>query len=416
MTITILAVGSQGDVQPYLALAVGLKNEGYKVRFAANSNFASLTASYGLEFFSIQSDSFEFTRNSRTQSWLDAESIPSLILSTNRVIRPMLSSIMRDVFAACEGSDAVIYHSYALPFVHYFCEQLNIPSIPASLHPMPTRSYPAILSNMRRSPGRTFNLLTHLLVHQISWQVFLPVVRKRWRGKNGVPLIGPYREILKGQRPILCGYSPLVLPTSEDLPAHVTITGYWFLDPHPNWQPDPALTEFLKLTPRPIYIGFGSMGNPAKNKDTSNIVLETLAKTGARVVLSTGWSGLGTDQQLPRNVFLIKDTPHRWLFPQMAAIVHHGGAGTTGAALSAGVPSLVIPHFGDQYYWGRRVAELGVGPEPIVRKKLTAENFARAISSALNDSDMRERASRLGALVSAEEGVSRAVEVIRKYI
>ncbi len=199
-----------------------------------------------------------------------------------------------------------------------------------------------------------------------------------------------------------------MLPVSEDLPKHVSITGYWFLDPHPNWQPDPALTAFLKLTPRPIYIGFGSMGNPAKNKDTANIILKTIERTGVRAILSTGWSGLGTDRPLPENIFLIKDTPHRWLFPQMAAIVHHGGAGTTGAALSAGVPSLVIPHFGDQYYWGRRVAELGVGPEPIVRKKLTAENFSRAISTSLNDSAMRERARHLGEKITAEDGVNQA--------
>lgn len=416
MTITVLAVGSQGDVQPYLALAVGLKNEGYDVKFAANSNFAGLAASYNLDFFSIQMDSYEFTRNSQTQSWLDAESIPSLILSTNRVIRPMLAGIMADVFAACEGSDAVIYHSYALPFVHYFCQQLNIPSIPASLHPMPTRSYPAILSNMTRSPSKALNLLTHLLVHQISWQVFLPVVRKHWNGKIALPFIGPYRDLLKGQGPVLCGYSPVVLPISEDLPQHVSITGYWFLDPHPNWQPDPALTEFIKSTPKPIYIGFGSMGNPAKNESTGKIILQALAKTGQRAILSTGWSGLGTDQPLPKNVFLIKNTPHRWLFPQMAAIVHHGGAGTTGAALSAGVPSLIIPHFGDQYYWGRRVAELGVGPEPIERKKLSAERLVAALSTALHDSGMREQAASLGAKISAENGVGKAVDVIRKYI
>jgi hypothetical protein len=121
-----------------------------------------LQPAINLEFFSIQMDSYEFTRNSQTQSWLDAESIPSLILSTNRVIRPMLAGIMADVFAACEGSDAVIYHSYALPFVHYFCQQLNIPSIPASLHPMPTRSYPAILSNMTRSPSKSIEFINTL--------------------------------------------------------------------------------------------------------------------------------------------------------------------------------------------------------------------------------------------------------------
>ncbi|MBE0670394.1 MAG: glycosyltransferase family 1 protein [Anaerolineales bacterium] len=416
MNITILAVGSQGDVQPYLALAVGLKNEGYNVTFAANSNFAGLAASYNLKFFPIRMDSFKFIQNSQTQSWLDAESIFDLVLSTNRVVRPMLGKIMMDVFAACQGSEAIIYHSYALPFVHYFGKQLGVPCIPASLHPMPTRSYPAILSNIRRSPSKTLNLLTHLLVHQISWQVFLPVVRKHWSGRNKVPVIGPYREILKGREPILCGYSPLVLPKSEDLPEHVIVTGYWFLNPYPNWQPDPALLAFLKSTPRPIYIGFGSMGNPAKNQDTANVILEALAETGQRAVLSTGWSGLGADQPLPKNIFLIKNTPHRWLFPQMAAVVHHGGAGTTGAALSAGVPNIVIPHFGDQYYWGRRVAELGVGPEPVTRKKLSGGNLAAAITTALHDPVMRGRAANLGEKINAEDGVNYAVQVIRKYI
>jgi UDP:flavonoid glycosyltransferase YjiC (YdhE family) len=158
------------------------------------------------------------------------------------------------------------------------------------------------------------------------------------------------------------------------------------------------------------------MGNPAKNQDTGNIILKSLAETGTRAILSTGWSGLGTDQPLPKNVFLIKNTPHRWLFPQMAAIVHHGGAGTTGAALSAGVPNVVVPHFGDQYYWGRRVAELGVGPKPIERKKLSVERLTAALSTVLHDSGMREQAASLGAKISAEDGVARAVEIIRKHM
>lgn len=158
------------------------------------------------------------------------------------------------------------------------------------------------------------------------------------------------------------------------------------------------------------------MGNPAKNKTTGDIILKALAETGQRAVLSTGWSGLGTDQPLPKNIFLIKNTPHRWLFPQMAVIVHHGGAGTTGASLCAGVPTIVVPHFGDQYYWGRRVAELGVGPKPIVRKKLSAKRLAAALSTALHDSGMREQAANLGAKISAEDGVKKAVEVIGRYI
>jgi len=416
MNITILSIGSVGDVQPYLALAVGLRNEGYNVRFAANLNFASLAAEYDLDFFPIQMDSLKFVQNREAQSWLESDSILNLIRNTERVIRPMLDKILVDVLNACRGSDVIIYHSYALPFVHYFGKHLNIPCIPASLHPMPNRAHPAILSNIRRSPSKTFNLLTHLLVHQISWQVFWPVVRKFWKEKGDISFISPYRQILKEKQPVLCGYSPTVLPRPADLPDHVIITGYWFLEAPPKWQPDPDLTTFLSSDSPPIYIGFGSMGNPANNKDTVNIVLQALAETGQRAVLAAGWSGLGLGQRLPSNVFLLKSVPHKWLLPQMAAIVHHGGAGTTGTALSTGVPSIVIPHFGDQYFWGRRVAELGVGPEPIARKKLSADRLAQAISTATQDQAMKERAITLGIQIRAENGINQAIQVIRQYI
>jgi UDP:flavonoid glycosyltransferase YjiC (YdhE family) len=173
---------------------------------------------------------------------------------------------------------------------------------------------------------------------------------------------------------------------------------------------------FLNSGQPSIYVGFGTMGNPADNPDTMNIVLKALAKTGQRAVLAAGWSGLGLGQQLPSNVFLLKSIPHRWLFPQMAAIVHHGGAGTTGTALSAGVPNIIIPHFGDQYFWGRRVAELGAGPEPIPRKKLSAERLALAISTATHDKAMQERAVTIGVQIRAEEGINHAIQVIRQYI
>ena len=416
MCITIIAFGSQGDVQPYLALAVGLKHEGYQVRFAANSNFAGLAASYNLDFSPINLDSFKFVQNREAQSWLESESIPNLILNTNRLIRPMLGQLLEDVLDACQGSDTIIYHSYALPFVHYFGKQLNIRCIPASLHPMPNRAHPAVLSNIKQSPSKTFNLFTHLLVHQISWQVFYPTVRKFLKGKAPVSIITPYKQILKEQQLMLCGYSPTVLPRPADLPEQIIITGYWPLKEDPNWQPDPKLTAFINSGPPPIYVGFGSMGNPANNQETVNILFKSLAQTGQRAVLSAGWSGLGLDQRLPDNVFLLTNIPHTWLFPQMSAIIHHRGAGTTGTALSAGIPSIVIPHFGDQYYWGRRVAELGAGPESIARKKLSIERLSEAIVTATTDQRIRERARDIGAQIRAEDGIGQAVQAIRKYI
>ena len=416
MQITILAAGSQGDVQPYLALAVGLKNEGYGIRFAANSNFASLAASYDLDFFPIQVDSFEIIHNPRARAWLDSDSAIHLALNTIRAVRPVVHQLLVDSLHACMGSRLIIYNSYALPFVYYFGRYLAIPCIPATLHPVPTRSYPAILSNIRYSPSKTFNLFTHMVVNQISWQVFLPEARKFWKGKEPISFVGPFKKIMDEQFPILCGYSPTVIPKANDLPGNVVLCGYWLLKPYPGWKPDPGLTDFIQSGKRPLYIGFGSMGSRKNNHATTDILLKALAETGQRAVLAAGWSGLGVGHQLPDYVFPIKDIPHQWLFPQMAAIIHHGGIGTTGAGLSSGVPNIVISHFGDQNYWGRRIAELGAGPEPIARKKLSQQWLARAISTAIHDQTMIHNAEIIGAKILAEEGIQKAIQAVRPYL
>lgn len=416
MKITILSVGSLGDVQPYLALAVGLRREGYSVRLAANANFAGLARQYQLDFFPIRVNSFEFVQSQQAQAWLESTSVIDLIRNTNRVIRPVLNQLFADVWSACQGSELVIYHSYALPFVHYFGKQLDIRCIPASLHPMPNRAHATVLSNLRHSPGGTFNLFSHLLVDQVCWQVFLPVFRRYWKGKADVSVLSPYRRILAERKPILCGYSPVVLPRPADLPEQIAITGYWFLDPPPGWQPDPALQRFLDSGSPPVYVGFGSMGNPARNRDTAQIVFEALSETGQRAVLAVGWSGMGLKDRTPRNVFLLESIPHMWLFPRLSAIVHHGGAGTTGVALRAGKPSVVIPHFGDQHFWGRRAAELGTGPEPIPRKLLSRKRLAQAISLATQDRALQEKAASIGARIGAENGVDRAIRVLQPYL
>ena len=413
--ITIVSAGSQGDIQPYLALAVGLKNEGFRVKFVANTNFAGLAAAYDLDFLPIQVDSYKLLQTPQAQNaWLESDSVLKLSLNMARTIRPAIPQIFSDVSDACQHSDLIIYHSYNIPFVYYIGKLLKIPFIPASLHPLPTREHITPPLNIKRSPGRSFNLLSHLVAHQFSWQLFMPIARKTWREKINVSVITPIRQIHKDRRLVLCGYSPTVLPKPADIPETTVITGYWFLDSDPAWQPPAELVAFIQSGKRPIYIGFGS--NPVNKQATANIILGALAKTGERAILASGWGGLGNEHPLPDHVFLTESVPHHWLLPQMAAIVHHGGAGTTGAALSAGVPNIVVPHFGDQYFWGRRVAELGVGPEPIPHKTLSAERLAQAISIAVNDRDMQERARKLGEQIRAEEGLKKAVREIRQFV
>lgn len=416
MRITVVAAGSQGDIQPYLALAVGLKAEGYKVRFVANSNFANFVASYNLDFYPIQVDSLKVAQSPQGQAWFESDSVLKLLVTTNRVLRPVVHQILVDIWDACQQSDVIIYHSFALPYVYFIGKQLDIPCIPASIDPLTTRAHPALALNVNWSRSKAFNLFTHWLVDHFAWRMFLPVVRKTWKGKINISALNPYKQILKEGRLVLCGYSPEVVPRPADLPGHVAITGYWFLDLDPNWQPDPELVRFIQSGQPPIYVGFGSMGNPNNKQATANIVLKALAETGQRAVLGAGWSDLGIGQGLPNDVFLLKSIPHSWLFPQMAVNIHHAGPGTTAAALSAGVPNVVIPHFASQYFYANRVAQLGVGPKPIDRKKLSTEELTRAISTATTDRGMQERASTLGAQIRAEQGINQAVQAMRNYI
>jgi UDP:flavonoid glycosyltransferase YjiC (YdhE family) len=212
--------------------------------------------------------------------------------------------------------------------------------------------------------------------------------------------------------PILYGFSPSVIPAPSDWNGNIHITGYWFMEETGDWQPSSALLDFLNSGPPPVYIGFGSMGN-RNPEQTADLVIQALALTHQRAILLSGWSGLKTTT-LPASIFMVDSIPHAWLFPRVSAVVHHGGASTTAAGFHAGVPSVIIPFFGDQPFWGQRIADLGVGAKPIPRKKLTADRLAHAIREAVTNEEMRQRAATLGEQIRAENGIESAVQIINQ--
>jgi sterol 3beta-glucosyltransferase len=189
------------------------------------------------------------------------------------------------------------------------------------------------------------------------------------------------------------------------------MTGYWFLDDEPDWKPTPDLEEFLRRGVPPIYVGFGSIGDPTQAEQTTELVISAIRQAGARAVLATGWAGMAHHMHQAEDIFFVKSVPHAWLFPRLAAVVHHGGAGTTAAGFRSGVPSVIIPFTNDQFAWGARAFELGVSPAPIPRKKLTAEKLAQAIRLVMGE-EMRKKARALGEKIRAENGAAEAAQVI----
>jgi sterol 3beta-glucosyltransferase len=242
---------------------------------------------------------------------------------------------------------------------------------------------------------------------------------RKWRIQNGLNPPSPgLRMQLPDGRPIpaLHGFSRHIIPRPEDWPETAIVTGYWFLNQAEHWNPSRSLTEFLSRGEPPVYFGFGSIfGRDPKR--VTQIVLEAVRRTGVRAILARGWGGLEPgDSAQSESVMFIEAAPHRWLFPRVNAVAHHGGCGTTAAGLLAGKPSIICPFFGDQPFWGRHVERLGVGPSPIPQSKMTVDRLCRAIDRARNDSTMRENAATLGSRLSIEDGTSHAVAFITQWM
>jgi sterol 3beta-glucosyltransferase len=462
MRITILTAGSQGDVQPYIALGLGLQTAGHDVYIATQTVYHALVRSHGLTPVCVGSDPREIFAGQEGQARLESVRDPVRFMSLfARSFRPFIHTLrlrmerlLADSWNACQGTEAIICSPTAKAGYH-IAEKLGVPCFMAPLQPQSrTRAFPSLLVPAGLRLGGTFNWLTHIIFEQFFWQLFRQQFNQ-WRqetlGLSPLTFISPYgrqkkrqlswkqlagkqqltgkwqgesswkQHLTWGQEsssdvnlPFLYGYSPCVVPKPSDWPEWLYVTGYWFLDSPPEWQPPSALVDFLAEGPPPVYIGFGSLIDQNAKKVTE-MALKVLTRTGHRGILQAGWTGLG-ETDLPDGVIRIEASPHDWLFPQMAAVVHHGGAGTVAAGLRAGVPSIITPAMADQPFWGQRVAALGVGPSPIPYRHLSVERLAAAIRIATSSRSIKERAAALGQRIQAEEGIARAVEAFHHHL
>lgn len=416
MKITILTTGSRGDVQPFIALGRGLKQAGYQVRLATHDTFQEMVQQYGLEFVAIAGDVQALMASEAGQKMLKSKNPIYLIKQYARMVQPLVVQAMSDSWAACQDSDAIICTATSI-WGYDIAEALSIPCFFASLMPQssnPDFPYPSVSPTLHL--GRVFNQLSYPLLMETFGAVFTQPLNQFRRSQLHLPTLPfgtIYRRIDRTSTPVLYGYSSVVVPKPANWGDRLQVTGYWFLEHSVDWQPSQALLNFLAAGSPPVYIGFGSMsGGDAAH---TQIILKALKQAGQRGILLTGWGGI-VQTDLPDNVFLLDSVPHDWLFPQMAAIVHHGGAGTTAAALTAGVPSVVVPFFGDQPFWGDRVMKLGTSPPPIPKAELTVDCLVAAITTAVTDSVMQQQARAVGAAIRAEDGVKQAIEVVHRYM
>ena len=410
MRIVIIAPGSRGDVQPYIALGKGLQNAGHYIRLVSHSNFESLVTSYGLEFWSFGNDVKDAVENKEMRELTEKGNFLLLMAKMAKEAEREALRFAEGGLMATQGMDVVLAGIGGLFIGTAIAEKLDIPLIQAYVFPFtPTSEFSSVLTP--KLP--TFlNGFSHQLARQLMWQGFRSadtIARKKVLNIPAAPLLGPYNSKSTHNMPILYGFSPSVIPAPSDWNDNTYITGYWFTDEADDWQPPTPLLDFLQSGSPPVYVGFGSMSN-RNPEQTADLVIQALTLANQRVVLLSGWSGLHKDN-VPDSIFMIDSIPHSWLFPRVSAVIHHGWASTVAAGLRAGVPSIIIPFFGDQPFWGQRIADLGVGTKPIPRKKLTAEKLANAIREMITNEDIRQRAEKLGKQIQAENGIKSAVKI-----
>jgi sterol 3beta-glucosyltransferase len=415
MKITILTAGSRGDTQPYIALGLALQKAGHPVRIATFGNFKTLVESSGLEFYAVRGDVMQVTRSELGREAMSPDNPLKVMLSFNQ-LKKLVGDLQQDFYNACIGTDAVVYHpGAAIGF--FIAREMNIPAILATPYAFtPTTDYPSLLFYHLPRFGKIYNSLTHRIQAQIFWSTASQAIREYWQKRFGHPPANfgsPFSRQVTRRDPTVISYSEHVFPRPAGWPEHVHITGYWFLDEEAGWQPPQGLLDFIRAGKPPVYVGFGSVGDASLAERKTRLVIEALKLSGQRGVLATGWNAMTKVGNLPETIYMIDSAPHSWLFPRMAAVVHHGGAGTTAAGFRAGVPSIILPYGNDQFAWGLRAFELGVGSRPVSQKRLTVEALAGAVALAMQP-QILTAAGALGEKIRREHGAENAAEIISR--
>ncbi len=408
MNITILTWGSDGDLIPYIALGLGLQRAGHLVKIATSIYAKDLVTQWGLEFIAVDCKAWykDFLVGSHQNPFVIAKYY-------NYVLQPVEESFLPILSDVCYDAEAIIFSPPAFAAFELL-EKLGIPGYAACVVPLhQTRAFSNHFTPSNWSFGGTYNWLTYTFFNQLLWQSIQKPINQ-WRQETLLlppvsKFADPLSRMCKAKIPFLYGYSSAFLPKPSDWPDWVNVTGYWFLDRPKNWQPPQDLVDFISAGSPPVYIGFGYKEG-WDQKALMKLSLEALALSGQRGIVLMG-EDLINQFDLPDEVFPIEWIPFDWLFPQMAAVVHHGGCGTVAAALRAGVPNIIVPYNYDNFFWGYRISDLGIGPKTLHFSNLTSEKLAMAIKAVASDKSMQINVLKMSKRIETENGIQKAVEL-----
>ncbi|KAK2596458.1 hypothetical protein N8I77_013348 [Diaporthe amygdali] len=430
LNIVIQVVGSRGDVQPFIALGNELQRYGHRVRLATHDVFESFVTSSNLEFFPIGGDPAELMAYMVKNPGL-LPGMKTLLSGDIQTKRDTIAKILEGCWKSCiepDGrtgrpfvADAIIANPPS--FAHIHCAQ----ALGISVHLMftmpwsSTRFFRHPLANIRDSQKiseatrQTLNWVSFAFVEWMTWQGIGDIIND-WRRTLDLEPV-PFTEgpllAEKLHIPTTYCWSPALIPKPVDWPDFIDVCGFFFRE-EPQYAPPPELAKFLSEGPPPIYVGFGSIviDDP---ETLTEMILEAAETIGARLIVSRGWSKLGDSRDSNNQVIFIDDCPHEWLFKQVAAVVHHGGAGTAACGLRFAKPTFIVPFFGDQFFWGEMVAQAGAGPRAIPHKDLNLTNLTEALKFCMS-AEASKAALALSDKMKGDSGLKAAARSFHKHL
>ena len=408
MRVLIVTSGSMGDMAPYTGLGSRLREAGHEVTVAAHDSFRPTFTGVGLAFQPLPGDMRQVLPQAHGQDGTSSGTSPRALAQLLRIARPVIAELGDGIAAAVEQTrpDAILLSTVVAPLGYQVAEAAGVPWAGVFLQPVdPTGDFGSVLLG-GRSIGAWGNRAVTATASRITESLYAGPVHAL-RRRLGLP-----RESIRALRarqngaghPTFHGFSPAVVPRPGDWRPQLEVVGYWWPRRPPAWTPPPTLTAFLAAGPPPVFIGFGSMA-PGQGERLSAPVRAAIRSAGVRAVVQSGWAGLTIEDG--EDVLRIGPVPHDWLFPRMAAVVHHAGAGTTAAGLRAGVPAVPVPVLADQPFWARRLHRLGAGTRAIPLSRLTADNLAGSLREALTNPHLAARAAAVSAQLDRDDSTAR---------
>ena len=412
MKITMLTIGSTGDVRPYVLLGRELKSRGHEITIATFSGFEKMIADAGLSYRQLSGDAVKVMSNVMKPGVNGVGFLGEL----EKSLRDVAPVLLNDLYHACDGADAMMC-TYFGSLYYSIAEKHHIPCIQTHYFPMDPNDLTPISSAPGQHLGKVWNRTSYKLGY-----LLIGILEKRyltkWRRDNGMevrkPQTKPDYHVNGHTVPVIYAVSPMVLPRAKNWGEHIHMSGFWWDERPVDYTPDPALAEFLRAGDEPVYIGFGSMVSGDMG-ELAEIIRQAVKLSGVRAVVALGW-GQQEAKTKDANIFYVKSVPHDWLFPHMAGAVHHGGAGTTATSLRHALPTLVVPFGGDQPFWAERVYAAGCGPKAIPRDKLTAENLAEGLRALISNPEYTRNAACIGEALRNEHGCANAADLIEKAV